>query len=553
MFNRLTIISFFLILGCVAQIAASTFDKGYDLLIKARSCELVKNDDGSIQLCTGLTLTNGQLNEFKTWTLNSCQKEIQSLGYKILNAKDKNFNPPQSFMNSTQRAVVSYPLKTVWFKRDVEKEDCVHEYLHILQQLQKGELAPLNREKLANQIIEKLEEKIVELEKLEKSNQKDKAQELGKKLQLYVNLAKELRQIRSWLDEIEIYLLFYQHGSLFNISSQSYDIAFVNLLKFQKYLRWELRDELLSKAAILEQERNSYVISPKNKKVLTKREKLEFSLREKRVKSLLLLEKEGLEQNNLYQSLKAQALLGKLDKDLSQNTDRSKIFSFNRKNGFYMLDGYKKNIVLDLGAMDSIVPPHFFNKNKRSDFLLIGKKRIRLTDGTETVYPLVRYIGKNLSTIPNLSTFLLGDIPFKGIDVLIGLKEFQKGTWRLDLRNNKISMISDFSKGIKAKLQDSKALEFQCPEGRGVFRIDTGSEVMIDISRKNIYSQDYYGLLSEKNSICNIVNKYNGDVHVWHEDNVLFDRGVWGNLGIPWIKRFKYIEFNLADRVVNFK
>jgi len=218
---------------------------------KAKNC-LPKFTSTGVQFCTGFTLKSDELKKILNMTQNKCLDEIKNNGYFVSVSNKNNKHIPKkdwdSFINSTQRALTFHDYKTVAFKGEGGRIDCIHELIHVYQwnKVDKAALSPENRSKTIESFTQKLNEEINKIEKLEKSGDKIAAQARADSLQKYMDLLKSYALLSDGLDEVEAYYFIYKNCKELKCTEEDFEISLANLDKRKDFLGDKVLAEIQS-------------------------------------------------------------------------------------------------------------------------------------------------------------------------------------------------------------------------------------------------------------------------------------------------------------------
>ncbi len=216
-------------------------------------------------------------------------------------------------------------------------------------------------------------------------------------------------------------------------------------------------------------------------------------------------------------------------------------------------------VVLDFGAMNSVLPPSLFDLNILEKGQFVKNVELQTAYGTMIKAPVVYFddpiaIGdKKWSGL----RVALADIGLKLINGLIGFDFFNNNEFIIDIKNKKIVFNSDFtfpSNSIPL-ISDYdgtySALEFMCGDKFAV-RLDTGSQIEGDMTH-TIGKKNYIDLQKGKEIPCNDSFAINGKFELTGKNPVLFDRGVSLNLGWPWLMKYSRVYVSLVKGLIYFE
>lgn len=220
---------------------------------------------------------------------------------------------------------------------------------------------------------------------------------------------------------------------------------------------------------------------------------------------------------------------------------------------------FNAKLVLDLGAMDSVIKPELiYNQFTLDQFQAVKEKTLQNVLGVKTQAPMVLLKeGPMLyQTKVKNSLWVLSDLKLPKIDGVLGLSFFkdkaivlypQKGILEikdtLKKPKNSLPLQRDYDRKIKA-------IEFICPQGP-IVRVDSGSQVLGDIS-PDLDSNIIKKLTGKEQSYTCGPIKINGNFEKNLNNKVIFGRDVQLNLGWPWLRQFSKISISLTDGWISF-
>ncbi|MDC1175049.1 hypothetical protein OAT67_06625 [Bacteriovoracaceae bacterium] len=522
----------------------------YELYKKAGQCRVLK-EKSSYQLCSGLILNEQLINEYKKWDLKQCFSEISKLGFKVEKAK---LGHPLSeeILKTSKRALVYYKEKTVYYLPSINKSDCFHELIHVLQRDNKSSnYLNYNKRKIfTNALLVLIEKKVKDVEKLEKAKKKKTAAELGIELQKWIKLLKKTNERFHLLDEIEIYQLYYFYAKDLGLSTSQREMALTNLIQYQKALPWELKITLkrvarklhLQKIKMADESKGSLsdpvqLLNDFNSGKISRE-----SFEGKSYKNLSIQRKEKLKS---LKGLDRKLFVGGF-KDCTPMSFSSKKIYFHKN--LIFLDK-ESRILLDTGAQDSLISNKVYN---REIHRICGSKKLAFHNKTVSELPVLenkKDVGSFLWDKKDFDFITYDNLP-GGLIGLVGLSAFKKGLICLDIKNKKIyscpkdSIKSELSFRLDFKEIKADALEFYCSKNIKV-RLDTGSQVYGDIPE--VTTQIPIGGDCKKLSIdkAQLIRS--------PFDALYFDRDVMMNLGTPWLMQFKMVKFDLNNNIISFE
>lgn len=226
---------------------------------------------------------------------------------------------------------------------------------------------------------------------------------------------------------------------------------------------------------------------------------------------------------------------------------------FAESNDLPMIYVNSRKLVLDLGAMDSVIRPIALSSNELRSMIVLESKTLKTAEGrTQTApkvmltTPLVHGAHKLMST-----RWVLADLKIIGVDGTFGLNNFDRSEFSIKPKNKIIQFVK-FPKKPKGALDlqsnfrsEFDAIEFKCPEGY-IVRVDTGSQVRGDIKPENLGSNYKRNILK-----CGTVN-FKGPFEELDLEGPIFSRDVILNLGWPAIREFSRVDISLKKGWINF-
>ncbi len=226
---------------------------------------------------------------------------------------------------------------------------------------------------------------------------------------------------------------------------------------------------------------------------------------------------------------------------------------FFENNDLPMIYVNSRKLVLDLGAMDSVIRPIALSSNELRSMIVLESKTLKTAEGRTLnapkvmlTTPLAHGSHKLMST-----RWVLADLKIIGVDGTFGLNNFDRSGFSLTPKTKRIEFKNFTSKpqgalDLQANFRSEyDAIEFKCPEGY-IVRVDTGSQVRGDIKVENL-GKNY------KNNIlkCGGV-RFKGPFEELDLEGPIFSRDVILNLGWPAIREFKSIDISLKDGWIKF-
>lgn len=216
-------------------------------------------------------------------------------------------------------------------------------------------------------------------------------------------------------------------------------------------------------------------------------------------------------------------------------------------------------LILDLGAMDSVINPLLiFNKFKLREIQPIKMMTLQNALGKKFEAPFVTLKGKikiNNNNVDN-SKWILSNLNLPQIDGVLGLNFFANKNLiiypklkYIEIRNhlmrpkNAFSLQQDYNKM-------TRSVEFICPKGL-IVRLDSGSQVEGDFNKK--LPMEVIASLRDRNEGYQCGNlQIKGEFTSELQNEGIFDRGVGLNIGWPYISKFKKISISLKDSWIHF-
>ncbi len=633
------------------------------LMVKAKTCVPVLSKNQA-QFCTGIKISSRDFSFFQNASFSSCRKKINLNGYKALDFSTK---LPQEVLSdfrfTSKRAQTYHDRKWVVFKEFSGRIDCIHELLHIYQRKKEfqGALNPRYRYQLKLKILRQINAVVAEVEALEKSGEKRKAQEVATKLEPYIALLRKWNKLITWLDEKEIYYFIYENCRMLKCERQDREIALANLFRLRAFFPWRYANKFKSlarnaiyqkKNLILKKVKDSFVwtkqlsaktirsLANKNLEELVEVVNVEgiftkevgvgkesvycrdqklganFSKKTDTVFLLkLLLYKTQLSENSTlcsafshkknlqklyklgklslkkydeqllflgllrdYADFKASGRLSEILKSKSSyynllrisarlnfldNKSKGALFSgqelvFKIRDELPIVMVNKEEFILDLGAMNSVYPPSLLKVDEYLKLEPLSSLDLNTLYGRKVGVPKVS--NNNTTKVGELSVskaeWVIASLGIKGVKGLLGLDFFKGRDFKIYPKVKKIEFKNFPSIPANALLlqrdwnDQVSALEVLCPAGP-VLRLDTGSQVLGDISSYSIEPQLFKKLSSGEAHGCGpIVLK--GPFTKIIRQGPLFERGVSLNLGWPWISQFSAVNVSNKGGWIEF-
>lgn len=549
------------------------------LIEKARLCSLEFDESAQkATLCTGLELKKNDLKFLRELDLKSCKQFLKQMKYRLFEVKLGDYPPKvpkeevDHFFSSTKLALILHPEMAILFKKEAKRGDCIHEVIHFYQRHRPSEnpLNPLRRKEKERRLQFLLEEAVAEVEKVEKKGDKEKAQKMAAQLQPFISLQREWKKLIDWLDEKEVYQLFFDFPSVLDLTSRDIDVALANLIRLKESLPWKLRERVLFRANKALDDKYRKVSTPlvwtgtQDEGFYEKRFEEGKISREEFEEKVISLRKylakkdadKARREHNLFEELKAMTRLRSFSPYLPAAPNSQKItFKGSKVRSLPGIELLGKKFVLDTGAEHSSMPPELLKMFKTKDLNLVGVRSIQSLYGKAEAAPVVQFktplpIGG--MPIKNL-IFSIVDLKIPGIDGVIGMDFFRMvndGQWTLDLIEGSFGPL-DPTKGVshsfhleKNGLANFDSLSFVCnnKNGKVKIRLDTGAQILGDASDKAdllAFEKCFgKGLRSKLNIVKNA--------------SLLFSKDVQINLGFPFLKDFHYLSLNLKQGEIFF-
>ncbi len=535
------------------------------LLEQARTCQVQKTRENSLELCTGLKLSSHDLNFLKGLDLPKCKSFLKQMKYKVkeVSIGDKVKGVPKKdldhFFNTTKLAYILHQEKIILFKNEAKRGDCLHEVLHFYQRHRPAEhsLSPLKRKTKERNLQFLLEKSIGRVEFYEKKGELEKAKEMANELQPFIQLQREWVNLINWLDEKEIYQVFFDFGDLIGTGERDYDVAVANLVRLKESLPWDLNERVLYAA---NQELNKkYKLVPIPKKIekdeeyYSKRYQQGKISRDQFEKKVIALRKfraqtDKKKAKSLYDKLKAELRLRSFTNQKNKSDTVIKKISFQIKNDLFEVSLQGQKYLVDTGAQVSVLSPELLKNVKRGDIELYGAKNLQTSYGKSLQAPIVK-IKKRFTMGGAQIPFLVGavgDLGLPGYQGIIGMDFFSVyngGQWILDVKKGEISkgkLKGQMSFYLESNgLGKIDSLEFYCSQEREVkLRLDSGSQYLGE-KKKLVRGQLKASCLSE-----GIFSQMKEE----SPNSIIFSRGVHINLGTPYLRKFSRIGLNLSNK-----
>ena len=539
------------------------------LIEEARTCS-VKYEAEKLTLCTGLTLDKADIKFLNDLNLNSCKLFLKQMKYQVHEVTAKSDLSGikkeilEDFFNSTKLALILHRERAILFKREAKRGDCLHEVIHFYQRKRPNllSLSPLKRKEKERRLQYLLEQAVLEVEKIEKKGDISKAKKMAAQIGPFINLQREWQRLINWLDEKEIYQVFFDYPALFSLGERDQDIALSNLVRLKDSLPWGLRERVLRGAQIELNKKYANITTPKNllklksekgyseafNKGQISRDVFEAKVIARRKYLAYELVKEGRRKGKLELTFKGLARARAFQVPIEYESSVIDLeFPYTIKNELpqVVINGF--NFVIDTGAQDSVAPWAFFKDIKESDLSLIKELRLQTVKGRPISAPVVQF-KKKITLGGNAlagMTFAIADLGMPGIEGVLGMDffhRFNNGLWQWNRDTLKLSSLSLNTPWEKAYflvgngLKEFDALEFYCSEKKVTkLRLDTGSQLLGDV-QNNIPMDNFKACMAPK--MISKLNKLSAGL-------VLFDREVAANLGFPFLKEHKAMGIDL--------
>jgi hypothetical protein len=531
------------------------------LINEAKDCEVTERN-GSLIFCTGFELNKEDLDFLKSLNLKSCKNFLKQVGNKVIDArinqrpKEVSVEVWRDFFSTTKLALILHGKKTILFKGEAKRGDCLHETLHFYQRNRKSysSLSPLKRGEKKRFVQGELEKAIVVVEKLEKLGKKEEAGKIAQNLQPFIKLQREWINIGQWLDEKEIYQAFLDFPHKFGVGERDEDIALANLLRLKNSLSWQLRERVVHLGNLALTKKYNAVEIPTNKTIgLLKTEKEYQKLFHKG-----LISREEYEEKVIaLRKYKARLLiksspsvLDKLD-GLGRMREFSKAgpvssekmtAPFKFKDGFMQVSIGGFWMVVDFGAQKTILPKALFNNLKMHEVKLLASQVLKTTKGQTKASPYIQVL-KGLSFGKSRVVGIKGaatELGLKGVDGVLGMdffRSYNSAKWVVDFEKKILKPLEKEIKGVSLVKNGSgnfDSLEYHCRFKPLVkVRVDSGSQVFGDVS--SLSKKKVRKCFSEK-----------GRFGYLNPNSLLFSRKVDVNLGLPFLReKLASLSFDL--------
>jgi len=241
-------------------------------------------------------------------------------------------------------------------------------------------------------------------------------------------------------------------------------------------------------------------------------------------------------------------------------TKLPKVFSagmklrFAEENDLPMIYVNSRKLVLDLGAMDSVIRPIALSTEQLRSMVVLEAKTLSTAEGRTQTAPKVMLTTtmSNYNSKMQSSRWVLADLKIIGVDGTLGLNNFYGTEFSIIPKTRWINFVNFKSKPAGAfDLQENHrgefdAVEFKCPEGH-VVRVDSGSQVRGDIKSEGL-GKNY------KNKRLKCGNQYfRGPFEEIITEGPIFSRDVILNMGWPLLREYKQIDISLKDGWIDFK
>lgn len=539
------------------------------LLEEARKCQLEKTGEG-LKFCTGIVLTSHDLNFLKGLDLGSCKTFLKQMKYDVAEVKlgQKVKGVPKEdlehFFTTSKLAYILHQEKIILFKREAKRGDCLHEIIHFYQRHRPRQdaLAPLKRKEKERRLQFLLEKSVERVEFYEKKGEVKKAKEMASELQPFIQLQKEWQNMIHWLDEKEVYQLFFDYGALVGTGERDYDVSLSNLVRLKESLPWSLEERVLHAANIELNKKYAKVKIPAKKEgneaqlnELYHQGKLGRDEFEKKVIGLRKYEaKKDMEKaKSLLEQLQAQLRLRDFQSASKEEVNLSAEISFKKERDLWQVDINGLSFLIDTGAQVSVLSPKLLKGLKRKDVELYGAKNLQTAYGKNLQAPLIK-VKKKIQIGGAQIPFIVGavgDLGLPGFDGIIGMDFFQsfnKGQWVIDLKKlvlKKGKIKGDLNFYLEPNgLGEIDSLEFYCSEKKEVkLRLDSGSQYLGE-RKKNPRK--------EKKISC-VDKSVVKEMTTESPNSVLFSREVEVNLGTPYLHKFSHLGLDMNQKSISLK
>lgn len=237
---------------------------------------------------------------------------------------------------------------------------------------------------------------------------------------------------------------------------------------------------------------------------------------------------------------------------------RTGIISFSEKDDLPRVMVNGAEVVLDFGAMNSVLPVRFFSQAQLDSAEMVKAITLRTSYKTSGESPVLLF-GDEISVgggERSETRFALFDLNLSGISGLLGIDFFMGNDFTiyppkkeiifsesLQRPDSSLSLNPDFGGGYSS-------LEFNCNDSLKV-RLDSGSQFEGEMA--HTIGKVNYNLANKGSGIpCGEELLLRGKFILTGKNPILFDRGISLNLGWPWIKTFSQIQVSLKSGWINF-
>lgn len=242
------------------------------------------------------------------------------------------------------------------------------------------------------------------------------------------------------------------------------------------------------------------------------------------------------------------------DKKLPRVFENGMTIRFSEKNDLPMVYMNSRKLVLDLGAMDSVIRPIALSTEQLKSMVVLESKTLNTAEGKSMSAPKIMlttpmsHSGKNFMS----TRWVLADLKIIGVDGTFGLNNFNESEFTMAPKIRTISF-NTFKERPKTALSlqanfrgEYDAIEFKCPEGYLV-RVDSGSQVRGDIKSEDLGKNYKKGTLK-----CGKLS-FKGPFEEIITEGPIFSRDVILNLGWPLLREYKQIDVSLKEGWINFQ
>lgn len=229
-------------------------------------------------------------------------------------------------------------------------------------------------------------------------------------------------------------------------------------------------------------------------------------------------------------------------------------FRFNEVNDLPMVYVNSRKLVLDLGAMDSVIRPMALSTEQLSSMIILEAKTLATAEGRRQSAPKVMLTTPMVQGAHKLMStrWVLADLKIIGVEGTMGLNNFFGSEFNI-IPRKRIVEFKKFKKAPKNSLKlqanykgEYDAIEIICPEGH-IVRVDTGSQVRGDFKPEGL--EKFY---KNKKLRCGPVN-FKGPFEEIISEGPIFSRGVVLNIGWPLLREFKKVSVSLDKGWISFE